>query len=86
MWVKPRNWGVGGHTFFEAGGKRSDADLVRFYYGGQNSEMVVELGDGSEPTNCCLGDDKLYVTLSGPGQLISMDRAAQPLALYPFRS
>jgi gluconolactonase len=47
---------------------------------------VVELGDGSEPTNCCLGDDKLYVTLSGPGQLISLDRAVRPLALHPFRS
>ena len=48
MWVKPRNWGVGGHTFFEAGGGKSDADLVRFYYDSGASEMVLELGDGTE--------------------------------------
>src|SRR5262249_57618982 len=30
---------------------------------------VIEMGQGSEPTNCCLGDAVLYVTLSGPRHL-----------------
>jgi sugar lactone lactonase YvrE len=25
---------------------------------------VIEMGQGTEPTNCCLGDGVLYVTLS----------------------
>lgn len=47
---------------------------------------TIEMGEGSEPTNCCLGDGKLYVTLSGMGQLVSLDMAATPLPLHPFRN
>ena len=46
---------------------------------------VIEMGSGTEPTNCCLGDGVLYVTLSGPGQLASLPIAAEPLPLYPAR-
>jgi gluconolactonase len=46
---------------------------------------VIETGEGSEPTNCCLGDGVLYVTLSGPGKLVSLPIDAEPLALYPAR-
>jgi len=46
---------------------------------------VVEMGTGSEPTNCCLGDGVLYVTLSGPGELVSLPIDAEPLPLYPAR-
>jgi gluconolactonase len=46
---------------------------------------VIEMGSGSEPTNCCLGDGLLYVTLSGPGQLVSIDMPVEPLPLYPAR-
>jgi gluconolactonase len=46
---------------------------------------VLEMGQGSEPTNCCLGDGRLYVTLSGRGELIALDMPAEPLALHPTR-
>jgi sugar lactone lactonase YvrE len=46
---------------------------------------VVEMDVGSEPTNCCLGDRALYVTLAGSGQLVALDVGAEPLPLYPAR-
>ena len=46
---------------------------------------VIETGQGTEPTNCCLGDGVLYVTLSGSGELISLPIDAEPLPLYPAR-
>ena len=46
---------------------------------------VVEMGKGTEPTNCCLGDGVLYVTLSGTGQLATLPISAEPLPLYPAR-
>jgi gluconolactonase len=46
---------------------------------------TIEMGEGSEPTNCCLGDGRLYVTLAGTGQLIALDAPVGPLALYPAR-
>ena len=46
---------------------------------------VIETGQGTEPTNCCLGDGVLYVTLSGSGELVSMPIDAEPLPLYPAR-
>lgn len=44
---------------------------------------VIEMGAGSEPTNCCLGDGVLYVTLSGPGELVTLPIDAEPLPLHP---
>ncbi len=58
--------------------------LVVFEPDGRVRE-VIEMGAGSEPTNCCLGDGRLYVTLSGPGQLVSLDMPVEPLALHPAR-
>lgn len=46
---------------------------------------TIAMGEGSEPTNCCLGDGVLYVTLSGPGELATLPIDAAPLALYPYR-
>jgi gluconolactonase len=46
---------------------------------------VIETGQGSEPTNCCLGDGVLYITLSGFGELVSLPIDAEPLPLYPAR-
>jgi gluconolactonase len=48
--------------------------------------QVIETGDGSEPTNCCLGDGVLYVTLAGTDQLAAVEMPVEPLALYPFRT
>ena len=46
---------------------------------------TIEMGKGTEPTNCCLGDGVLYVTLSGPGHLATLPIDAEPLPLYPAR-
>ena len=46
---------------------------------------VIEMGAGTEPTNCCLGDGVLYITLSGRGQLVSLDMPVEPLPLHPAR-
>ena len=59
--------------------------LVVFERDGQVRE-VIDTGEGSEPTNCSLGDGVLYVTLSGRGELISLPIDEEPLALYPARS
>jgi gluconolactonase len=58
--------------------------LVVFEPDGRVRE-VIEMGAGSEPTNCCLGDGRLYVTLAGSGQLVSLEMPVEPLALYPDR-
>jgi len=47
--------------------------------------QVIEMGKGSEPTNCCIGDGRLYATLSGPGELVALDLAVEALPLYPAR-
>jgi gluconolactonase len=58
--------------------------VVVFEPDGQVAE-VIEMGAGTEPTNCCLGDGVLYVTLSGSGQLVTLPISAEPLPLYPAR-
>jgi len=58
--------------------------LVVFEADGRVAE-TIEMGQGSEPTNCCLGDGVLYVTLSGPGELATLPIDASPLPLYPHR-
>jgi gluconolactonase len=58
--------------------------LVVFEPDGRVRE-TIEMGAGSEPTNCCLGDGLLYVTLSGTGQLVALDAPVEPLPLYPAR-
>jgi gluconolactonase len=55
--------------------------LVLFEPDGQVAR-VLETGKGSEPTNCCLGDGRLYVTLSGPGRLEAFETGAEPLPLF----
>jgi gluconolactonase len=46
---------------------------------------VIDMGKGSEPTNCCIGDGRLYVTLAGHGELVAFDLGIEALALYPAR-
>jgi gluconolactonase len=59
--------------------------LVVFEPDGRVRE-AIDMPQGSEPTNCCLGDGRLYVTLSGTGQLVAIDMPAEPLPLYPARA
>ncbi|HJQ84242.1 MAG TPA: SMP-30/gluconolactonase/LRE family protein [Candidatus Binatia bacterium] len=58
-------------------------DVVVIFEPGGRVRDIVEMGDGTEPTNCCLGDGVLYVTLSGTGQLVSIPMPVEPLPLYP---
>jgi gluconolactonase len=47
----------------------------------------IRFDEGSEPTNCCIGDGVLYVTLSGPGRLVAVDvGAVEALPLHPARA
>ena len=43
---------------------------------------TIETGPGSQPTNCCLSDGSLFVTLAIPGRLVAIDVGAEPLPLH----
>jgi len=43
---------------------------------------AIEMPDGSEPTNACLGDGYLYVTQSGTGELVALETDLEPLPLF----
>ncbi len=58
--------------------------LVVFEPDGRLAE-TIEIGSGTEPTNCCLADGVLYMTLSGTGQLATLPIDAEALPLYPAR-
>lgn len=45
--------------------------------------QTIETGDGTEPTNSCIADGVLYVTMSGTGELVGVDVNAEPLPLHP---
>jgi len=74
---------------FDASGRlyvaASLGDVVVVFEPDGRVREVIETGAGSEPTNCCLGDGRLYVTLSGSGQLVALDLPVEPLPLYPLR-
>jgi len=74
---------------FDAAGRLYAAgslgDVVVVLEPGGAVREVIEMGEGSEPTNCCLGDGRLYVTLSGPGELVALEMPVAPLPLYPAR-
>ena len=48
--------------------------------------QTIETGEGTEPTNCCLGDGVLYVTMSGTGELVACDTGLEALPLFPARA
>ena len=74
---------------FDAAGRLYAAgslgDVVLVFEPDGEVRDIVEMGAGSEPTNCCLGDGALYVTLAGTGQLVALDMPVEPLPLYPAR-
>ena len=74
---------------FDAAGRLYAAgslgDLVVVFEPDGEVRDIIEMGAGSEPTNCCLGDGTLYVTLAGTGQLLALDMPVEPLPLYPAR-
>lgn len=44
--------------------------------------QTIETEPGAQPTNCCFGDGKLYVTYSMFGQLVAYDLGAAGLPLH----
>ena len=60
-------------------------DLICIYDADGNLKHRLDTPEHSEPTNCCIGDGKLYVTLSGSGQLAAIDYPDAALPLYPER-
>jgi gluconolactonase len=75
---------------FDAAGRLwvagSLGDVIEVFEPDGRPRETIEMGQGSEPTNCCLGDGRLYVTLSGFGQLVALDVGVPALPLYPARA
>lgn len=71
---------------FDAAGRLyvagSLGDVVVVFEPDGRVRETIAMGAGSEPTNCCLGDGRLYVTLSGPGQLVALDVGVDALPLH----
>jgi len=82
--------GPDGITFDSAGrlyicGSVSDdgGDAIYVYTPDGELETRYDLPRNSDPTNLCIGDGGLYVTLGLAGQLIFIRHDAQPAALLP---
>ncbi len=61
-------------------------DVILVYDGKGQLRDRFDAPRHTEPTNCCLGDGKLYVTYSGTGQLVAFECDWEPLPLYPQRA
>lgn len=60
----------------------SVGDAVFVYADGELVD-TLHTGEGSRPTNCCVGDaGQLYVTCAGTGRLVAFDLGVDPLALH----
>ena len=58
-------------------------DSIYVYSPDGRLETTHELPEGSDPTNLCLGDGGIYVTLGLGGQLVFIPHAAEPAPLLP---
>jgi gluconolactonase len=60
----------------------SVGNVVHVYAGGELTESI-ETGDGTQPTNCCVGaDGSLYVTFGLSGQLVAYDLGLTPATVH----
>lgn len=58
----------------------SVGNAIFVYADGELTE-TIDTGTGTQPTNCCVGDDgRLYVTYSFTGELVAFDRRIAPAA------
>lgn len=64
----------------------SMGDVIQVFAPDGSLRQTIETGEGTEPTNCCIGDGVLYVTMSGSGELIACDTDLEPLPLFPARA
>ncbi len=60
-------------------------DTIWVFDSDGKERQCLETPPGTEPTNCCIADGRLVVTLSGVGQLVALDYPDGPLPLYPDR-
>jgi gluconolactonase len=60
-------------------------DVIAVFEPDGRLARIIDMGKGSEPTNCCIGDGRLYATLAGHGELVALDLGIEALALYPAR-
>jgi gluconolactonase len=63
----------------------SMGDVIQVFDPDGELTQTIEPGEHTEPTNCCIGDGVLYVTMSGSGEVVAVDVDAEPLPLYPAR-
>lgn len=64
----------------------SMGDVIQVFDPDGTLKQTLEPGTGTEPTNCCIGDGSLYVTLSGTGELVATEIDAEPHPLYDGRT
>jgi gluconolactonase len=60
----------------------SIGDAVHVYDASGELRDTIATGGGSQPTNCCLHEGSLHVTLAIPGQLVAFDVGADALPLH----
>jgi len=60
----------------------SIGNAIHIYEPGGELRETIETGDGSQPTNCCLHDGSLFVTLAIHGELVAFEVGAQALPLH----
>jgi len=61
-------------------------DTIYVFDSDGKQKHCVQAPEGTEPTNCCIADGQLFVTLSGVGELVAFDYPDAALPLYPERS
>ncbi|MFF0771377.1 SMP-30/gluconolactonase/LRE family protein [Nonomuraea wenchangensis] len=71
---------------FDSGGDlyvcASVGHCVHVYDAGGTLKQTIDVPAGAQPTNCCIGDGRLYVTFSMTGRLAAYELAIAPLPLY----
>jgi gluconolactonase len=71
---------------FTAGGDLyvcgSMGDVVCVFDSDGTLKETIDAPEDSEPTNCCIGDGVLYLTMSGTGELAAIDVGVDALPLY----
>jgi len=60
-------------------------DVITIFQADGRLRESIDTGAGTEPTNCCLGDGELFVTISGTGQLWSYPVGVEGLPLHTGR-
>ena len=63
----------------------ASADVLQIIDADGELKDTIEFPEGSDPTNCCLGDGTLYVTCSTSGEILAFDLGVDALPLFPFR-